>query len=296
MVTISGQLDAVAPFDFAHSLRFLGEFTPTQPDHQVGGTSFSKAMLVDGLPVGFKVSGIGSVEQPRLAYTLYSECSLTPEQQAAALDRIRFFFSLDDDLRPFYTIGRADPCFAPVIDQLYGFHQVKFSVTPFENAVWAILTQRNHMSIARKMKDALVARYGSRFAVDGSVHPVFPDPQALAEASEAELVSLIHHQQKAEYLSAAARAFLRVNDNFLRHGDYEEVYDWLRSIKGIGEWSAKFVLIRGLGRTDEISTEGRLLEAAAKHYPQPMTEKSLKVFASRYGIWQGYWAFYLRNS
>jgi hypothetical protein len=36
-------------------------------------------------------------------------------------ERISFFLSLDDDLRPFYAIGEEDPAFEPVIQMLYGY-------------------------------------------------------------------------------------------------------------------------------------------------------------------------------
>jgi DNA-3-methyladenine glycosylase II len=81
---------------------------------------------------------------------------------------------------------------------------------------------------------------------------------------------------------------------FLRHGDYDEVEAWLRSIKGIGEWSAQFVMVRGLGRIDRLPIEQRLLMAASERYQQTMTPDSLRKLAVRYGPWQGYWAHYLR--
>jgi DNA-3-methyladenine glycosylase II len=296
MFTSSGQIKPVAPFDFSQSLRFVGEFMPTQHEQVVGNLSMTKSLSIDGLPVAFKLTSTGTIDQPTLDYTLYAEQPLSLEHQHTAIDKISFYLSLNDDLNPFYAIGQDDACFAPVIEQLYGFHQVKFSVSLFEHACWSILTQRNYISIARKMKDALIARYGSRIAVDGTILPIFPEARAIVEAGEAELISVIRHQQKANYLSGVARAFLDVDEQFLRYGDYATVSAWLHNIKGIGDWSAAFLLIRGLGRTEQISSEKHLLAAASARYQQPMTAQSLKPIAAHYGEWQGYWAFYLRAS
>ncbi len=63
------------------------------------------------------------------------------------MDRLGFYLSLQDDLRPFYAIADADPDFAPVARGLYGFQQVKF-LTPFEHLCWAILTQRTPMNFS----------------------------------------------------------------------------------------------------------------------------------------------------
>jgi DNA-3-methyladenine glycosylase II len=41
--------------------------------------------------------------------------------------------SLDEDIKPFYALGSKDPNFAPVLDELYDLHQVKF-LTPFKAA------------------------------------------------------------------------------------------------------------------------------------------------------------------
>ena len=70
------------------------------------------------------------------------------------IDRIKFFLSLDDDLKSFYDYGMNDKAFKPVIKNLYGLHQVKF-LTPFEAASWAILSQRISMKVAHNMKERI---------------------------------------------------------------------------------------------------------------------------------------------
>ena len=68
-------------------------------------------------------------------------------------------------------------------------------------------------------------------------------------------------------------------------------------IEGIGTWSAQFILLRGLGRTEHIPlTEKKLLEAASRTYGrgQEITPEDLQRIADKYGLWQGYWAHYLR--
>src|SRR3954454_410016 len=169
---VAGTIEATPPFDFARSLAFLGHFPPTRDEQALSPGALTKAVIVEGRPVVFRVEANGTVEAPRLAYTLFAEEPIAAATERAAIDRIAFFLGLDDDLRPFYAIGRADPDFAPLIDQQYGYHQVKF-LTPFENACWAILTQRNPMAIARKMKEALTRRYAAGLAVDGETYWAF---------------------------------------------------------------------------------------------------------------------------
>src|SRR5207248_11684583 len=117
------------------------------------------------------------------------------------------------------------------------------------------------------------------------------------------LITILPHQQLptlfpyTTLFRSTARAFSEVNEEFLKTAPDEEIEAWLRNIKGIGEWSAKFIMVRGLGRMEYIPlTETRLLEAASKVYGhgKELGREELKRLAERYGIWQGYWAHYLR--
>src|SRR5690349_11625917 len=115
LYTETGTLTPSAPFDFDQSLDFLGEFSPTRGEQALTARTLTKAVSIGGQPVVFRVTDSGTVEEPQLAYTLFAGAPLTDARRAAALDRVRFFLSLDDDLRPFYAIGCADPHLAPVI-------------------------------------------------------------------------------------------------------------------------------------------------------------------------------------
>ncbi len=137
----TGTIAATPPFDFAHTLAFLSDFPATAGEQEIDTQTLTKAVLIDDVPIAFTVRASGTSEEPGLAYTLHADTPLDPAHIGAARDRIGFFLGLTDDLRPFYAIGATDPAFAPVQAHLYGYHQTKF-LTPFENACWAILTQR----------------------------------------------------------------------------------------------------------------------------------------------------------
>jgi DNA-3-methyladenine glycosylase II len=290
----NGNLPAAAPFDFGKSLRFIGGFGPMAGEQLLSGQSLAKTVLVDGQPILFEVRASG--DAPGLDYALRSDRPIDVTTQRAAEDRIAFFLSLNDDLRPFYALAEDDPLFAPVARRLYGYHQVKF-LTPFENAAWAVLTQRNAMPIARNMKRALVERYGARLEIDGQVHWAFPAASTLAQADPGELYDMLPNMRRAEYLQAAAAAFSDLDEGWLRAAPYDQVLAWLRGIRGIGEWSASFIALRGLGRMERLPLgEEKLASAASKLYGQgrKLAPAAIASIAARYGDYQGYWAHYLR--
>jgi DNA-3-methyladenine glycosylase II len=296
MYTESGTLIPTTPFDFDKSLNFLGVFMPTKQEQTISSHALTKAISIDGQTIVFQLTSIGTTENPQLGYTLFAAEPISKVLENAVIERMTFFLSLKDDLQPFYRIGREDADFAPIIEHLHGYHQVKF-LTPFENACWAVLTQRNPMQIAQKTKQALIEKYGNHLEVNENVYSAFPEPIQIAIVNEEELLKVIRNDRRTEYLIATARAFSEVNEEFLKTAPDDEVEAWLRNIKGIGEWSATFIMVRGLGRMERVPlTETRLIEAASKVYGhgEELNRDDLKRVAERYGSWQGYWAHYLR--
>jgi len=121
----------------------------------------------------FRLKDEGTVSEPVLSYTLFSYEEINEEVKYALLDRIKFFLSLDEDIKSFYALGSKDPNFAPVLDELYGLHQVKF-LTPFEAAAWAVLSQRISMKVAHKMKKKHIDAVGDCIRIEGIDYRTFP--------------------------------------------------------------------------------------------------------------------------
>src|SRR5437667_227758 len=222
-----GSLRPTPPFDFAKSLAFLGMFPPMREDQTVSELSMTKAVRVGGRAIVFQLKPTGTIKMPGLKYTLFADHPLSRGLTEVVIDRISFFLSLSDDLDQFYRIAINDSNFAPVLQKLYGLHQVKF-LTPFECACWAVLSQRNQLSAARRAKQALLERFGTSLGVKGHVYRAFPEPGQLADASKEELKSLIKHERREEYLGNVIRAFNEVDERFLRTTEYDKVEEWQR--------------------------------------------------------------------
>jgi DNA-3-methyladenine glycosylase II len=282
------------PFDFAKSLRFIAGFNLSDATVDLAALMLEQAVMVMGQPVAFKLSALAN--STALTGELTSDEPLTPEIEAAALDRIRFYLSLDDDLTPFYAIAETDPSFHEVARYLWGYHQVKF-ITPFAAAVWSILAQRNMWVISRRMRRALMDTYGGSIAVNERPYPVFPEAGRVALATPDEVSAVIGHKMKGALIPGVARAFDEMDETWLRTAPEDEVEKRLRSIKGIGAWSAQLIMIRGLGRTGRFPTgERHLAEALARTYGLGLgaTQDDIARLGKPYGDYIGYWAHYLR--
>ncbi len=277
------RLLARPPFDFAQSLAFLGMFRPMTGEQDITPTTLAKAIDADGVTVLARIRCAPS------GVDVEWSGPLTDAARAAAIDRVRFFLSLDDDLAPFLARAELDPAMRPVIGALHGLHQAKLA-SPFEATCWSILSQRCPLYVARRLKDALTERWGG----EREGRRAFPTAAAL---DGVDLEGALGHPIKARRIRGVVRAFLTVDEAFLRHGPRDAVERWLRAIEGVGPWSAAFVLLRGLGRMDRIAgAEGQLLDAVVAAYGGDRVRgpRDVEALAAEYGEHQGYWAYYLR--
>ncbi len=291
-----GTLRPLAPFDFEQALDFIETFPPMHDEQVVSERTLTRSAWASRTPVAFRLWASGSVADPALHYELHADTALSDADAAAVVRRIEAYLSLGDDLAPFYALIESDPPFLSVRRELYGYHQVKF-LTPFENACWTILSQRNLLAIAQRMKRVLIREFSAPVELDGRQYWPFPGAKVVVQASLEQLTRLLRNRRRAEYVRAAAAAFSEVDEAFLRAGPYEEVFRWLRAIPGVGAWSAALIMIRSLGRMERIPFGDRSLMRIAGHIygdGQPLSAEEVQRLADHYGALQGYWGHYLR--
>ncbi|HZR40919.1 MAG TPA: hypothetical protein VFB12_12415 [Ktedonobacteraceae bacterium] len=291
--TETGILTATPPFDFFKSLDFLSMFYPMHGEQEVTATSLTKAILIDGRCIAFRVQAADNGQESQIRYTLFAEEPPDDKTRQAVLERISFFLSLNDDLKPFYAIAQQDANFASIINRLYGLHHIKF-LTLCEIACWSVLTQHRAIAVARKMKDALVEHYGGKITVEGRVYRAFPELERLARVSPEEFEALVKNQRCAQYLSEVTKTLDVIGEDFLRKAPYDEAEQALLKIKGIGSWSAAFILLRGLGRMERLLFSAKPMRDAIVRVYGP--EFQQEVLAHTYGPYIGYWSFYLRTN
>ncbi|MBB2924123.1 DNA-3-methyladenine glycosylase [Cellulomonas cellasea] len=289
-------LPAVAPFSFARTLGFVCGFAPTRGQQEAGDGRLVAALRAEGRTVLATVTSAEDADGAGAAgvrVALRADRPVPDEVADAAADRITSWLSLDDDLTGFYALARDDASFWPVVERLYGYHQVRFP-SPWENVVWAILTQRTPMPVAQRAKQALTEHVGNAIVADGRTWWAFPDAAQVAALDPAVLRDLVGNDRKATYLHASAQRWTALDERELRSAPYDSVRELLLGLPGIGPWSASFVLIRGLGRMEEVSPDREMLRAASRAYGVAVGEADLARLAERYGVWAGYWAHYLR--
>ncbi len=270
-------------------------FAPTVSEQSTNDLSLTKAVYIEDQTIAFRIEDEGTVKKPILNYTLFANKNISESVKTELLDRIKFFLSLEDDLKPFYDYGMNDKAFKPVIKNLYGLHQVKF-LTPFEAAGWAVLSQRISMKVAHNMKERITHVVGDKITIDDVEYWTFPSANQVKNLGVEKLTTILNNRRKSEYLMNVSESFANIEEDFLRYAPLEEVKNWLLNIKGIGEYSAHLELIRGLGRMDDISQKDMMLIKCAKnYYGSDVVNENLNEIAEGYRDYKGYWAYYLRS-
>ncbi len=88
------------------------------------------------------------------------------------------------------------------------------------------------------------------------------------------------------------RGVAALGEPFLRTAPYTVARDALLAIRGIGPFSAAAILLRGLGRMDELPWSAAFDTAGEQIYGAAF---SRAVVERRYGRHIGYWSFYART-
>jgi DNA-3-methyladenine glycosylase II len=148
----------------------------------------------------------------------------------------------------FRILRRADPLIARLDRRHRGFRQV-FQFDLLGALLRCITAQQVNLRWAATSRRRMAEAFGDRLDVAGQ--PVYSlDPKRLAEARVADLRALQLTTRKAEYVVGVARAIAggRLNLDELANLADDEIIARLVAIRGIGLWSAGWILARTLGR------------------------------------------------
>ncbi len=289
------ELPATPPFSLEQTLSFVRtayarDYERVPAHEQIVEEKLRRVVSVGGKPLLFELEA-GTAET--VIVTLYAE-RLNETLVAAAIDRVRFYLGLDDDLTPLYN--RADPVFKGVLEDLYGYHMLKV-LTPFEAACWAMVQQRTPNAFAHKTMARFTEQFGNTLSVDSRIYTAFPEAGAMVDDPHARVLAATNNTRKTERMLSLIEAFAGADETFLRYAPYGDVARWLLKIKGFGAWSVDFVMLRGLGRTDLAPwTDTGLLWAVSKIYTGgfEVSPGYARELAERYGTQQGSWAHYVK--
>jgi DNA-3-methyladenine glycosylase II len=204
-----------------------------------------------------------AVELRETQDSVIAEVAGTHDVERVASQVVRVL-GLEADGEAWLEVGRRDRVVGKLQREFPGFFTAA-KASPYDAAVWGVISPRMNMKAAAKLKLEIAARAGDRVELFGRAHDVFPSPTALLALGGFPGLPAI----KLERLHGVARAALdgKLDAERLRAMPVEAALSELQELPGVGPWTASHILFRGAALRDAVPTvEPRLLHGLAEAY------------------------------
>ncbi|HEV7235362.1 MAG TPA: hypothetical protein VGN15_04215 [Ktedonobacteraceae bacterium] len=217
---------------------------------QWDGATYTRVLVVDQVPVKVCVSQQQAGTTPKLLVNVWSP---RPFEHLSAKIRavLQRMLGLDIDLTGFYTMAKRDTAVDALAQRFLGMKPPRFP-SLFEAFLNAFACQQITLDVGMLLLNRLTEMYGIKFDDGQTVCSAFPRPEEVATASGESLRALGLSRQKARAMTELAAALVHAQRDFspLESMNNEEVITSILPIRGVGRWTAEYVLLRGLGRID----------------------------------------------
>jgi AraC family transcriptional regulator, regulatory protein of adaptative response / DNA-3-methyladenine glycosylase II len=284
-IGVTVQLRYRPPYDWPAMLAFL-RGRAIDGIETVEGEVYSRTILQDGK--------LGIVEIAHLpAKSSLNATIRFPNVQAlpAIVGRIRRVFDLGADVGTIGAHLAQDPLLAPLIAARPGL-RAPGGWDGFELAVRAVLGQQVTVEAGRQLAGKLAQICGTKLKSAGRARLTLAFPTA-AQVARADLSGLGMPGARKEALVAVAEAALSDPALFHPQGTIEATIARLRTIRGIGDWTAHYIALRAVRETDAFpASDIGLLRGAANGSTRP-TPAVLQNRAETWRPWRAYAAQHL---
>ncbi len=287
-------LNTPPEFSFSLCLDFLKR-SPKELLHRLKEKHVIKALRVENEVVVFQVTSPGN----DLSISFLTKDPNERIKQIVSA-YVKEWFDLDTDLKPFYILAEKDKLLKDLVKKYYGYRIVG-QPDLFESLIWAVLGQQINLGFAYTLKQRFVQTFGERFSLGEDAYFLFPSPETVAVISPDQLLPLQFSSQKSRYTISIAEAFAEgiLSKEKLKGLTLQEAKIELMKIKGVGNWTANYALMKTFHFKDAFPLEDAGIHNAIKNLKKlgrkPTLEEVMKIF-KKYKGWEAYATLYLWKS
>jgi DNA-3-methyladenine glycosylase II len=238
-------LEPVAPFRLDLTVWTLRRRSHNLIDRWDGEIYRRTLALAEG-PRDVAVIQTGPPNVPRLRVTVDGTPIRSREKRAVTL-ALEQLLGYRIDLAAFYRLASRDANLGPLAQRFRGMKPPRFP-SMFEGIVNGIACQQLTLTVGIHLLNRLTENHGLAAAA-GRGH-AFPQPVALAACSPETLRPLGFSRQKSRAMIELAQigALGHAALESLASVPDEEAIARLQQLRGVGRWTAEYVLLRTLGR------------------------------------------------
>ncbi len=212
------------------------------------GRTYRRMLVVDQRPLSLEVVQTAPAERPMLQVMLCGP-SLPPSTRSVAMSVLTRLLGVDRDLDDFYRAAADDPGLGRLAQRFRGLKPPRFP-TLFEALINAFACQQVTLHLGIQLLNRLAAAGERGGNVPEDRAHAFPSPDDLTGLEVDECRALGFSRQKGQAIIALARAVAagHLDLDELESLDDAAAVARLRTLRGVGRWTAEYVLLRGLGR------------------------------------------------
>lgn len=291
----SFELRAIPPF----RLDLTSWALRRRPENEVDrwdGMTYRRVLLIHGRPAEISVSQNQFRETPRVRVSV--TCSRVDshiEAEVAAL--VTQMFGLQVNLKPFYQMANRDPKLRELAEKYRGLKPVRFP-TVFETLANAFACQQFTLAAGLQLLNRLAKRGTVALKTEGGTVFGFPEPSDLVRISSRSFRNIGFSRQKTRAFHDLSRDILarRLDFQTLTNSTNQDAIKLLLALRGVGRWTAEYVLLRGLGRLDvfpgdDVGAQNGL--AKWLHRSRPMNYASVRRALDRWQPYAGFIYFHM---
>jgi DNA-3-methyladenine glycosylase II len=204
------------------------------------GTTYRRVLVVRDTPILVAVTQRGKQLDVRDGETSF------PRGKGNSFKTVERLLGIRGDLSAFYEFSSRDTRLHELALHFLGLKPPRFA-SVFEALVNGIACQQLSLTVGIILLNRLAARCGMAF---GPGRYAFPRPEDLASLDPADLRPLGYSGSKARALIELSQSVVsgQINLEELVQFDNRQCVERLTSLRGVGRWTAEYVLLRGLGR------------------------------------------------
>jgi DNA-3-methyladenine glycosylase II len=252
------------------------------------GTTYRRVLPLPAGPVEVAVTQARPPETPQLQVVVAGQ-PIRAAVKAAVTSALERLLGLSIDLTEFYQFAAHGRRLGPLADRFRGMKPPRFA-TIFEGVINAMACQQLTLTLGVHLLNRLAVASGAAFGEgDETVH-AFACPELLARMSPAALRQLGFSRQKCRAMIELAQSVAEGHLDLegLATLPDDEAVKRLCEIRGVGRWTAEYVLLRGLGRLhvfpgDDVGARNNLQRWLRR--AKPLDYEGVRRALSR---WDGY--------
>lgn len=278
-------------FSFSECLHFLDRgyddcLYSIRNDHVI------KPLYIEGRKILLNISD----EPEALRVELLPAIEVSDQILEKASNYVIQWFDLKRNLHFFYHLLDEQESLSFMQNQYYGLRLMGIPDL-FEALCWCVIGQQINLTFAYRLKRRLVETYGTSITHEHR-HYFFPKPEVLARITIEELREMQFSRRKAEYIIGIAQQFVegKLSKSSLVNLPNKQQLRRLMKIRGVGDWTANYVLMKSLKQMNCITYGDTGLQSAVSFLldlQRKPTRKEVEALFEPFSGWKSYLNIYL---